>query len=179
MKSATVFAAIAGAALLGAVGVADTAPRAPVAPAFGELAETLAIDDVWVDAERVFAKVDVDRNGEIDVDEYAAQAVVFAGLVRFNGVVAVDGRQTLHIGLPTTAEASLGAAERTAIDAVARADYYAVTADGPITSRRWVELRMAAFDAADRNEDGVLTGRELSRFAMALARYDDEDDRWI
>ena len=178
MKRSIVVASIA-AAFAGAVSIADPNPAAPQAP-YGDLTETLALDDVWVDAERVFGKVDVDRNGEIDVDEYAAQAVVYAGLVRFNGVVAVDGRELIHVGLPVKA-AAMNEGERASIDAVARADYYALTeADGPITPRRWVEMRMATFADADRNGDGQLTGRELHRYALDLARYaDDQDERWI
>ena len=40
-------------------------------------------------------------------------------------------------------------------------------------------MRMAAFDAADRNGDGQLTGRELQRFAMGLAQYAEPEERWI
>lgn len=179
MKRPLVTSAIVAGVLFGAASIADTTADMPEAPAFGEMAETLVLDDVWVDAERVFGKVDVDRDGLIDVDEYAAQAVVYAGLVRFNGVAVVDGRELIHVGLPTGTEPALPPAERAAIDAVARADFYALAdADGAITPRRWVELRLEAFEDADRNDDGQLTGRELERFALDLARYD-ADDRWI
>ena len=179
MKRYVAIASVAALGLFGAASIADTAPLVPSEPAFGNLAEQLVLDDVWVDAERVFGKVDVDRDGLIDVDEYAAQAVVYAGLVRFNGVAVVDGRELIHVGLPTGTEPALPPAERAAIDAVARADFYALAdADGAITPRRWVELRLEAFEDADRNDDGQLTGRELERFALDLARYD-ADDRWI
>ena len=178
MKRIVVTAGMAAAVGLSAVSIADPNPDAAPVP-YGDLAESLALDDVWVDAERVFAKVDVDRSGEIDVDEYAAQAVVYAGLVRFNGVVAIDGRELIHVGLPTEASATMGTAERAAIDAVARDDYYRIAAEGAITPTRWIAMRMAAFDAADRNGDGQLTGRELQRYAMGLAQYAQSEDRWI
>ena len=168
--AAAVASSVVLAAGVGAVGVADTSTEGFAAR--GTITDALAIDDVWVDAERVFAKVDVDRNGEIDVNEYAAQALVFAGMARFDGSVMIDGRETLRIGLGAIDEAGLGAAERSAIDAVARADYYeAVAQAGRITSRAWVELRLEAFAAADRNEDGQLTGGELTRYAEGFARY--------
>ena len=180
MKRPLVTSAIVAGVLFGAASIADTTADMPEAPAFGEMAETLVLDDVWVDAERVFGKVDVDRNGLIDVDEYAAQAVVYAGLVRFNGMAVIDGRELIHIGLPASAEAKLGPAERAAIDAVARADYYTLVGEAEaITPRAWVALRLAAFEEADRNGDGRLSGRELHRFAMDLARVEGPDDRWI
>lgn len=161
----------ATAALAGAVGIAKPAAERVVPAAFGSAAETLRIDDVWVDAERVFEKVDVDRNGEISVDEYAAQAVVFAGLARFNGLIAIDGRETVHILVPDDVRGELGLAERTAIDAVARGEYYELTeARGALTPRAWVALSVERFAEADRNEDGQLQGRELSDFAMGVAQ---------
>lgn len=159
-------------AFAGAIGVADTDPVtfASETPAFGAMASEVAIDDIWVDAERVFVKVDVDRNGLVDIDEYAAQAVVYAGLVRASGIVPIDGRTLLHVGVPPSASGALSVPERAAIDAVARAEYYeTVAAEGEITPRRWIQLRMGAFDRADRNEDGRLTGRELDKFASDVA----------
>ena len=173
MKTLATILTVAAAGTLGAATLAEPAPERRIADAFGSPAEALFVDDVWVDAERVFEKVDVNRDGLIDVDEYAAQAVVYAGLARFNGLVAVDGRQTVHVGLPRDERSELGIAERTAIDAVARGDYYALTAErGPLTPRNWVTMQIERFADADRNEDGQLTGRELTRYAMQVARYE-------
>ena len=176
MKRLATVLTVAAAGTFGAVTLAEPTTDRTIPDAFGSPAEALYVDDVWVDAERVFDKVDVNRDGVIDVDEYAAQAVVYAGLARFNGVVAVDGRQTVHVGLPVSArseQSELGVAERTAIDAVARGDYYALTAErGPITPRNWVTLQIERFADADRNEDGQLTGRELTAYAMQVARYE-------
>ena len=173
MKRLATILTVAAAGTFGAVTLAEPTTERGVADAFGSPAEALYVDDVWVDAERVFDKVDVNRDGLIDVDEYAAQAVVYAGLARFNGLIAVDGRQTVHVGLPRTDRSDLGLGERTAIDAVARNDYYALTAErGPITPRNWVTLQIERFADADRNEDGQLTGRELTAYAMRVARYE-------
>ena len=173
MKRIATLLTVAAAGTIGAATLAGPAAERAVPTAFGAPAAALYVDDVWVDAERVFDKVDVNRDGVIDVDEYAAQAVVYAGLARFNGLVAVDGRKTVHVGLPQATEAELALGERTAIDAVARNDYYAITAErGPLTPRNWVTLRIEGFAEADRNEDGQLTGPELTRYAMRVARYE-------
>ena len=173
MKRIAAILTVAGAGTFGAVTLAEPTTDRSIADAFGSPAEALYVDDVWVDAERVFDKVDVNRDGVIDVDEYAAQAVVYAGLARLNGLIAVDGRQTVHVGLPHGDRNDLGTAERTAIDAVARNDFYALTAErGPITPRNWVTLQIERFADADRNEDGQLTGRELTAYAMQVARYE-------
>lgn len=172
MKRTATILTVAAAATFGAATLAEPTEQRAVPDAFGSPASALYVDDVWVDAERVFDKVDVNRDGVIDVDEYAAQAVVYAGLARFNGLVAVDGRQTVHVGLPAADRTELGMAERTAIDAVARNDYYALVAErGAITPRNWVTLQIERFADADRNEDGQLTGRELTAYAMQVARY--------
>ena len=173
MKRIATVMTVVAAGTVGAVTLAEPVGSLQVPDAFGTPAEALFVDDVWVDAERVFEKVDVNRDGVIDVDEYAAQAVVYAGLARLNGLVAVDGRDTVHVGLPHDGREELGLAERTAIDAVARNDYYAVTAErGAMTPRTWVTLQIERFAEADRNEDGQLTGRELTRYAMQVARYE-------
>ena len=173
MKTLATILTVTAAGTFGAVTLAEPTAERRIADAFGAPADALFVDDVWVDAERVFEKVDVNRDGVIDVDEFAAQAVVYAGLARFNGLVAVDGRQTVHVGLPHDGRSELGVAERTAIDAVARGDYYALTAErGPLTPRNWVTLQIERFADADRNEDGQLTGRELTRYAMQVARYE-------
>ena len=171
MRKLVALAVIGTVAAGGAAGVA--APGDQQAMTTAGPAEALRLDDVWVDAERVFYKVDVNADGVIDVDEYAAQAVVYASLARFNGLVAVDGRETVHVALPNGTQRELGLAEQTAIDAVARRDYYEMTAEtGPLTARDWVALRLGAFSAADRNEDGQLTGRELRTYALGFARTD-------
>ena len=173
MKRTATILTVAAAGTFGAVTLAEPLAERTVPDAFGQPAEALYVDDVWVDAERVFEKVDVNRDGLIDVDEYAAQAVVYAGLARLNGLVAVDGRETVHVGLPYDTRGELGIAERTAIDAVARNDYYALTTErGAMTPRNWITLQIERFAEADRNEDGQLTGQELTRFAMKVARHE-------
>jgi hypothetical protein len=174
MKPLSATLAAVAFASLGVAGVASSAPETPAIPqdSFGEEAQLLKLDDVWVDAERTFAKIDVDDDGVIGVDEYAAQAVVYARLARFNGLVVIDGREAVHIPLPSEAGGPLTVSERAAIGAVARRDFYRIAGpSGALTSDDWVALRLERFGAADRNEDGRLRGRELGAFASAVAEY--------
>lgn len=168
-------AIVAVAALAGAVGVAetsaDTAPESLAAPAYGALTDALVIDDVWAHADRAFAAADLDGDGVLSVDEYAGHAVSRAALVRFEGVVAIDGRERVHVGLAQGGEAVTSRSERAAIDAVARAGYYDAIAGGPLTRARWVASQVETFGDADWDADGRLAGRELDAYAGTIAFY--------
>jgi hypothetical protein len=158
---------------MGTAGVASTEGVRPAGKIADAPATALRVDDVWLDAERTFAKVDVDMSGLVEIDEYAAQAVVYATLARFEGAVPVDGVEAMRVDLPGPRGEGIGAAEQAAIDAIARGDFYAVAPDGQgLSLGDWVALRLQTFGEADHDEDGVLTGRELRSYASAIACYE-------
>jgi hypothetical protein len=167
MKKKTAFSLIA------ATGVfASAATVAGVeSDVFGTPAATVSKQDFLIDASRSFAKVDVDNSGTIDLEEFAAQAVVYAELARLNRLVTVDGAHEMRIDVPDNVRDTLGYAERTAIDAVARRSFYLHSPDGaPLTPTQWTVARTELFSAANRNNDDTLTGRELKTLARIIAQ---------
>ncbi|MEE4211165.1 MAG: hypothetical protein V2I43_18095 [Parvularcula sp.] len=138
--------------------------------AFGAEAGALPLGEALVDAARAFSKVDMNQDGLVDEDEFAAQRVVYAQLARFNRVVPVDGHDVVSIAVPEAVPQSMSHPERAALDAIARRDYHMrVLAEPGLTQQTWSEWRLETFRSADRNRDGILAGRELDTYAMLVA----------
>ncbi len=140
--------------------------------AFGPAQARLELEDLQQDASTLFDTVDIDQSGSISVDEYAAQTVVRASLARFTGAVVIDGIETFHVPVPPEAMTQLSHVEQTAIDAIARNEFYRLSGhDGQINLAEWLELSESGFSDADFNVDGQLSGRELHYFALRIARH--------
>lgn len=122
-------------------------------------------------AEGVFRRADIDRDGALDVDEFAALSIVTAELAHLNGFVAVEKEGALEtIALPVSAPAALGDAEQTRIDAVARHTFYAFAgSDGKMQQGEYSGLQEAIFASSDLNANGALTSAELPLFAQRQA----------
>lgn len=137
---------------------------------FGAPVERLPMTEAMIDAARAFAKVDVNKDGIVDIDEFAAQRVVYAQLARFNRHVPVDGRVTVRLPIPENVPESLTGPERAALDAVARRDFQlrAAGAEG-LDEARWQDARLETFSLADDNGDGELRGQELAHYARYMA----------
>lgn len=150
---------------------AGAAPRPAAFGGDGAEPVSLSSQQARAHATAVFARADLDRSGDLDADEYSALAVVSAGLARLNGYVAILGvDEALVAPLPAPAPRSLSAAERTRIEAVARADFYAASgADARMSAAEYGAEQDARFAAADRNRNGRLAKGELASFGAAAA----------
>lgn len=161
--------------LLAVLAIASLAPTAHAladgqGDPFGEPARELPLTEAMIDAARTFEKVDVDRNGLVDQDEYAAQRVVRAQLARFNGRVAIDGRGVTHVAVPESVAGPLSPGEQAALDAVTRREFHLRNPDGGGLDRAaWQEARLEPFTLADEDGDGVLKGSELAVYARLVA----------
>ena len=168
------FSAALIAASLASLSAASFASSAALIDAFGPRGETLLAQDADSHAAQLFDQVDRDGDNHLSVDEYASQAVVLASLSRFNGKVAIEDRQgeTFHIALPEQARAQMSGMEQTAIDAIARNEFYKISGgDGQLSRAEWLAARGRAFAQADFDHDGRLQRQELALFAMDIARY--------
>jgi hypothetical protein len=169
MKRRTI-AAFATTAALAAVAIAAPAASA-FNDAFGARSDRVTLDAVAEDARRAFARVDIDRSGAVDIEEFAAQAVIYAELARLNRLVAFDGDTTQHIPLGRDVPHTLNYGERIAIDAVARRQFHQQAENGALDETRFVTARLAMFERADRNRDDALSGRELGHYAELVAQH--------
>lgn len=135
-----------------------------------KVAADLPLTEAMIDAARSFARVDANRDGLIDADEYASQKVVAAQLARFRRAVEIDGQTLLSLPLPDDVADRLGDSEKTAISAVARRDFHvrAFGKDG-LDPALWQETRLESFYDADLDGDGVLREAELARYLRAAA----------
>lgn len=133
---------------------------------FGSEVLSLDMTDVMIDAARSFEKIDGNRDGVIDEDEYAARRIVFAQLSRFKGHVVVDGQHTVHVALPEHLQGQMTASERSALETVARRDHQlrAMGAAG-LDQSAWQDSALEAFALADLDGDGALVADELAAFA--------------
>lgn len=161
----------ASAVFAGAVGIAGPMGGG-IAAAFGASAETVTSDDAARDAARLFNRADMDANGVVDVEEYAALEVVEAELARLNRAVVIDGVSLRHIELPAEVADRLSAGERARVDAVARREFHVWSdTENGLAEEAFVALRLARFDAADGDQNGRLQGDEMRLYAQDIAQH--------
>jgi len=170
------FALIMSAAVitvLCAGGVAGTISQTNASEASSTQAGTLRLQDAWNSAEALFERIDLNKDRRIDVDEFAAQTVVLADMVRSAGALRIAERDDLRIDLPEAGAAPLTPAERISLDAIARDAFYAAAeGEGSLTPESWIALKLRDFASADFDADGELKGRELPAYALRIARYE-------
>lgn len=137
---------------------------------FGDATDAVPMTDAMIDAARSFEKIDVNRDGLIDEDEYAAQRVVYAQLARFNRQIPIDGQSMIRIPVPDDIPNAMGASERAALDAVARRDFHlrAMAKEG-LDQAAWQDARLETFAMADDNGDGELRDKELTAYAKLMS----------
>ncbi len=153
-------------------GAVSFASSLATSDAFGPSLTSVALEDTRLDADQLFSKIDMNKDGALSIDEYASQAVVRASLARFNKAVVIDGRATFHVQVPDEATNQIAAAEQTAIDAVARNEFYRISGnDASLDKSEWIQSRLTEFADADFDEDGQLRGAELELYALTIARY--------
>ncbi|MEM9838028.1 MAG: hypothetical protein AAF830_02630 [Pseudomonadota bacterium] len=135
-----------------------------------QAAADLPLTEAMIDAARSFARVDSNRDGVIDADEYASQRVVSAQLARFRRAVEIDGQTLISLPLPEDVANRMGDSEKTALGAVARRDFH-VRAFGKegLDAALWQETQLETFYTADLDGDGVLREAELVRYLRAAA----------
>lgn len=163
-------ASLAATALLAGAAVTAGPVAGSINAAFGAPATAIGVEDVRGDAEALFAKVDVDQSGDLDIEEFASHVVVLAELARFSGLVALDGPVPQQISLPTGMAPRMAPTERAAIDAVARRTFFDHAAGGTMAADSYVSYRLSVMAKADGNGDGVLEGPELTRFAVHVTK---------
>jgi len=132
--------------------------------------DQLPVTEAMIDAARSFTKVDMNKDGKIDADEYTSRRVVVAQLARFSRSVAIDGQEDLTLVLPEDVPVKLGQSERAALEAISRRDFKvrAFGAEG-LDAAQWQESRLELFFEADRDGDGVLRDDELATYLKAMA----------
>lgn len=163
-------AGLAATALL--IGAATTASpmKGAFNHAFGVAATSVTATDIETDAKALFAKVDIDRSGTLDADEFAGHALVLAELARFNRTVTIEGESEMQIRLPDGTPDQVSHTERGSIDAVARRAFHQFADNGEMSEEGFTAYRLSMMDKADTNRDGTLKSHELERFASAMAR---------
>ncbi len=128
--------------------------------------ETLRYSDARLHAAVLFERADVDKDGALSSDEYAALNIVTAELTALNGYtvfVTADGDRV--VSLPEM-KSRIEPQDRTFIEAKARGVFYAfANEDSKLSEAEFIDLETARFEAADRNRDGALRKGELEKFA--------------
>lgn len=126
-------------------------------------------------SETLFERADMDKSGTLDVDEYSALMVVQAQLSRLNGFIAVHTDNMVKTVPISQMQLSgdkkdLSRADRTRVDAIARAQFYsAAGTNGQLSWDEYAITAITVFASLDSNQDGVLRARELSAFANQTA----------
>ena len=176
----TPFALSSLTAAIAAVGFAfaaadNSAPEAYQDGPLTRLSQVEAADH----AGRVFDRADRDGDAALNVDEFAALAVVTAELAHLNGFVAVeveDEVKTIALpasqpsALPASQPSALARSEHARIDAVARHAFYGFAgADGFLDRDEYIRMQSAVFEASDLNANGRLNKRELTVYARRQA----------
>ena len=168
----TPFALSSLTAAIAAVGFAfaaadNSAPEAYQDGPLTRLSQVEAADH----AGRVFDRADRDGDAALNVDEFAALAVVTAELAHLNGFVAVEVEDEVKtIALPASQPSALARSEHARIDAVARHAFYGFAgADGFLDRDEYIRMQSAVFEASDLNANGRLNKRELTVYARRQA----------
>lgn len=122
-------------------------------------------------AGRVFDRADRDGDAALNVDEFAALAIVTAELAHLNGFIAVEFEDEVKtIALPASQPSALPRSERARIDAVARHAFYGFAGDDGLLDRdEYIRMQSAVFEASDLNASGDLNKRELAVYARRQA----------
>ena len=145
---------------------------------YGETVGMLSAEGARAHAQTVFDRADLDRSGALDADEYASLAIVTAELSRLNGFIAIEtgGDNANIVSLPIAAPSALSGGERARVEAVARAEFYALAGDdASLSADEYLGEQAARFAAADRNRNGALAKAELTSFAVREAKLAGSD----
>ena len=141
------------------------------APAYGATASALEAGASARYAAVIFDRADLDNNGELDAEEYEVLAVVTAELSRLNGFVAVDAEGGVRTVAVPQGDPSLSDAERARLKTRAAGEFAAIAGDDQrLGDDEFVVAELERFLASDADRNGVLTGAELSAYALGKAR---------
>jgi hypothetical protein len=163
--------ALAGvAAATAGVGLVTSADLEP-APAYGAAATALEARASARHAAEVFDRADLNNDGDLDAEEYEVLAIVTAELSRLNGFIGVDAEAGLRTVAVPRGEPSLSGAEKARLKERAAAEFAAIAGDDQrLGADEYVTAELERFLASDADRNGVLTGVELSAYALAKAR---------
>lgn len=123
-------------------------------------------------AEMLFNQADLDRSGDLDINEFTALNLVLAELSRVSGRVVLEmPAGEAAVELDDALLRQVTSAERSRLEAVSFREFQlASDADDRMTLDEFVGLELEYFEAADRNDNGVLAGSELSSYAHRIAK---------
>ncbi|MEM0929805.1 MAG: hypothetical protein AAGI89_11000 [Pseudomonadota bacterium] len=165
MPSLYRFAARLLAALIGFTGAAFGADDP-----FGKEATQLTEAQLVAHASTVFARVDQDRDGWLDAEEFAAERMISAQLARLSRRVPIDGDETVHLIVPKEVPSSMERGERLTLTNIARNEHAARSAGAPgLDEAAFASILIEEFLNADRDFDGILQAEELMVFARLMA----------
>ncbi|MEO1657845.1 MAG: hypothetical protein AAFR65_08995 [Pseudomonadota bacterium] len=137
---------------------------------FGDEATVLTEAQLIAHAASVFARVDQDRDGWLDQEEFAAERIISAQLARLSRRVPIDAEETVHLVVPREVPSSMERGERLTLTNIARNEHAARAGGAPgLDQAAFAEIMVEEFLTADRDFDGVLQADELRLFARLMA----------
>ncbi|MEM9704821.1 MAG: hypothetical protein AAF850_01950 [Pseudomonadota bacterium] len=114
-----------------------------------------------------FNQIDADKDDNISQDEFTASAIARQGLAHLNGFIPIETQAGVQkIALPFDGREVRVERDHVAYGAqrqFARFD----SADGQLSEDEFKHIYRVRFSLADLDDDGVLAGVELTRFALA------------
>jgi hypothetical protein len=159
------------AALAAGAGIVTSASVTTV-PAYGAVAFAFEADAVARNANRVFDRADLNKDGALDIDEYQILAAVTAELANLNGFASFDAGEGVRIvEISKVSKSDLAANDKAAIRAKAVREFSYLSGDDErLAPDEFVTAEIERFIANDRDRNGVLTGAELAAFAMTQTK---------
>ncbi|MEM7741503.1 MAG: hypothetical protein AAF225_11970 [Pseudomonadota bacterium] len=137
---------------------------------FGAEATVLTEHQLIIHAATVFERVDQDRDGWLDAEEFTAERLISAQLARLSRRVPIDAEETVHLLVPNEVPNSLELGERQSLASIARHEHAARSVDAPgLSQKAFADLFIEEFLQADHNFNGVLEADELVVFARLMA----------
>ncbi|NWG90998.1 MAG: hypothetical protein HXY21_00615 [Parvularculaceae bacterium] len=141
------------------------------ASAYGAPASALEAGASARYAAAIFERADLNNDGDLDAEEFEVLAVVTAELSRLNGFVTVNVEGGVRTVAAPHGDPSLSKAEKARLKIRAADEFAAIAGDDQrLGADEFVTAELERFLASDADRNGVLTGAELSSFALARAR---------
>ncbi|MEM9898929.1 MAG: hypothetical protein AAF742_06075 [Pseudomonadota bacterium] len=158
------------------VGAALAATGDHVGDAYGKPTESVSRSEAAAGAASKFYRSDLDRSGDLSVDETVALAVASSTLAKINGFVVVglkgDTPKTTPVAKKETGDAASHSyfAERARLEAIAIRDFHVASGpDGVLEFDDFIAFELERFDNADTDGNGVLEKTELAAYSDALS----------
>lgn len=166
MSRTTIFSLFALAAGVGGALAAGVGLEKDAAQVDCACIQSFAYSDARLHAAVLFERADIDQDGAVSADEFAALNIVTAELAALNGYAVFNTADGERMVALANAQKAIAPHDRAFIEAKARGVFYAfANEDAQLNESEFVSLETARFEAADRNRDGALRKSELQNFA--------------